>query len=86
MCVWQLKITTLETHKTDRTILFKGVKTLVFALMTLFLGPILLHVAFSNKDKPLYIPILIVGCLISSMAVFLIFKGIKTIMESMFKK
>ncbi|WP_445732087.1 DUF6095 family protein [Mariniflexile sp.] len=76
----------METDRTDRTILFKGVKILVFALMTLFLGPIFMHVAFSNKDKPLYIPILIVGCLISAMAVFLIFKGIKTIMDSMFKK
>lgn len=76
----------METDKTDKQMLVKGIKTLIFALMTLFLGPVFLHVAFSNKEKPLYIPILIVGCLISAMAVFLIFRGIKTIMNSMFKK
>jgi len=46
----------------------------------------MLSIAFSNKEKPLYIPILIIGCLISAMAVYLIFKGINTIMNSMFKK
>ncbi|HMQ45210.1 DUF6095 family protein [Mariniflexile maritimum] len=76
----------MKTDKTDKQMLVRGIKTLVFALMTLFMGPIFLHIAFSNKEKPLYIPILIVGCLISAMAVFLIFRGIKTIMDSMFKK
>ena len=76
----------MKTDKTDKQMLVRGIKTLVFALMTLFMGPIFLHIAFSNKEKPLYIPILIVGCLISAMAVFLIFRGIKTIMDSKFKK
>lgn len=76
----------METKKTDRTILFKGIKTLVFALLSLFMGPTLLHIALSNKEKPLYIPLLIIGCLISAFAVFLIFKGLKTILDSMFKK
>ena len=74
------------TNKTNRAMLFRGIKTLIFALLTLFLGPFFLHVAFSNKEKTLYIPILIVGCLISAMAVFLIFKGINTIMNSLFNK
>lgn len=71
---------------TDKTFLVKGIKTLVFALLSLFMGPILMSIAFSNPEKPLYIPILIVGCLISAFAVFLLFKGIKTIINSMFKK
>lgn len=83
---WQLKTTTLETSKTDKNILFKGIKTLIFAIISLFMGPILLSIAFSNKEKPLYIPILILGCLISTLAIFLMFKGIKTIMDSMFRK
>ncbi|MDP5157738.1 MAG: DUF6095 family protein [Flaviramulus sp.] len=76
----------METNKTDKTTLIKGIKTLVFALLSLFMGPILLSIAFNNPEKPLYIPILIVGCLISGFAIFLLFKGIKTIMNSMFKK
>ena len=76
----------METSKTDKNILTKGLKTLFFALLSLFTGPILISVAFSNKEKTLYLPILVVGCLISVVAIYLIFKGINTIMNSMFKK
>lgn len=76
----------MENNKTDKALLFKGIKTMIFALLSLFMGPILLTLALGNKEKPLYIPILIVGSLICAFAVFLIFKGIKIIMSSMFKK
>ena len=76
----------MEKNKTDKKILVRGIKTLVFSLLSLFMGPIFLSVAFNNKEKPLYIPILIVGCLISGFAIFLLFKGIKIITNSMFKK
>jgi O-antigen/teichoic acid export membrane protein len=72
--------------RTDKTLLFKGIKTLVFALMSLFMGPILLSFAFSKPDDKLYIPLLVIGCAICAMAVFMVFKGIKTIMSSMFGK
>ena len=73
-------------NKTDKTILYKGIKTLVFAAMSLFMGPILLSFAFSKPEASLYYPLLIVGCLICAFAVFLMFKGIKLIMSSMFNK
>jgi hypothetical protein len=76
----------METSRTDKKLLFKGVKTLIFALLSLFMGPTLLHVALSNPEKPLYMPILILGSLISAFAVFLIFKGLIIILNSMFKK
>lgn len=76
----------METSKTDKKILAKGVKTLCFALLSLFTAPILISLAFSNKEKALYIPILILGCSIAALAIFLLFKGINTIMDSMFKK
>ncbi|XCF05749.1 DUF6095 family protein [Tamlana crocina] len=72
-------------NKTDKVVLFKGIKILIFAVLSLFIGPILLTFAFSQPENSLYIPLLIVGCLICAMAVFLIFKGIKIIMSSMFK-
>ncbi len=75
----------MKNNKTDRTILIKGIKTLAFAVLSLFLGPIMLSKAFSDKENSLYIPTLIVGCLISAFAVILIFKGIKIIMSSMFE-
>jgi len=76
----------MEDNRTDKKILFKGLKTLAFALLSLFMGPILLSFAFSKQDDKLYIPLLVVGCAISAMAVIMLFKGIKTIMSSMFKK
>ena len=76
----------METNKTDKDILVKGLKTMGISLACMFLGPTLLHIAFSNKEKPLYIPILIVAILICGCAVYFAFKGIKTIMDSMFKK
>ncbi|MFV0566005.1 MAG: DUF6095 family protein [Flavobacteriaceae bacterium] len=76
----------METNKTDKTLLAKGLKSLLLALLCLFSGPTLLHVALSNKEKALYIPLLILACLICLTAIFLIFKGINTILNSMFKK
>ncbi len=75
----------MEDTKTDKKILFKGIKTMVFALLSLFMGPILLSFAFSKPEAPLYTPLLIIGCAICAMAVLLMFKGIRTIMSSMFK-
>lgn len=76
----------MEENRTDKQVLFKGIKTLVFALLSLFMGPILLSFAFSKPDDKLYYPLLIVGCTISAFAVFMLFRGIRTIMNSMFKK
>jgi hypothetical protein len=77
----------MEKNKgTDKKILFKGIKTMLFALLSLFMGPILLSFAFSKPDDKLYYPLLITGCAISAMAVIMLFKGIRTIMSSMFGK
>ncbi|WNH07563.1 DUF6095 family protein [Thalassobellus suaedae] len=76
----------METKKTDKILLFKGIKLLIFAALSLFMGPTLMTMALSDKENSLYIPLLIVACLICAMAVFLIFKGIKIIMSSMFDK
>ncbi|WP_233244073.1 DUF6095 family protein [Allotamlana fucoidanivorans] len=76
----------MQDNKTDKKLLFKGLKTLLFSLLSLFMGPILLSFAFSKPDEPLYLPLLIIGCAICAMAVFMMFKGIKIIMDSMFKK
>ncbi|MFD1614420.1 DUF6095 family protein [Gelatiniphilus marinus] len=75
----------METHKTNKNILVKGLKKMGVALGGMFLGPILLHIALSNKEKPLYIPILILGGTICALAVFFAFKGINTVLDSMFK-
>lgn len=75
----------MKTARTDREVLGKGLKYMGITLMLMFVGPFLMYVAFSNQEKPLYIPILIVSFLLCGGAIYMGFKGIKTIMDSMFK-
>ncbi|QFZ53599.1 hypothetical protein FEZ18_01635 [Oceanihabitans sp. IOP_32] len=76
----------METNRTNKNVLAKGLKIMVAALACMFLGPTLVHIALTNKEKPLYIPILIVAIIICVLAIFFTFKGINTILDSMFKK
>ena len=76
----------MEDNKTDRDILAKGLKTMGISLGCMFLGPTLVYVALTNQEKSLYIPILILAIIICCLAIFFAFKGINTIMDSMFKK
>ena len=76
----------METKRTDKNVLIKGVKKMAYSLFCMFTGPSLLYVAFSNQEKALYYPILILGAIICVLAIYFAFKGIMTIMDSMFKK
>ncbi|WP_396209813.1 DUF6095 family protein [Flavobacterium sp.] len=69
---------------TDKSILAKGVKYLAGALPLLFLGPVVITSAFKNENHPLYVYVLILGILIALAAMFLIFKGINTVLKSLF--
>lgn len=71
---------------TNKAILNKGLKFLSWALLAVFIGPTLVHFAFINKLQPLYPVILGVGVLICFVGIFLIFKGIITIINSMTDK
>lgn len=71
--------------KTDRTVLSKGLRIMGLTIFFMFVGPTILYVAFSNQEKPLYIPLLILGLLLCAAAIYFGFKGIQTIMNSMFK-
>ncbi|MCK6607615.1 MAG: DUF6095 family protein [Flavobacterium sp.] len=58
---------------TDKNILAKGIKYLSGALPLLFLGPVIINSAFK------------LGIIIALAAMFLIFKGITTLVKSMFE-
>ncbi len=75
----------METKHTNKSLLVEGLKTMGLTLALLILGPIVIHLAFSNQEKPLYIPILILGILICALAIYFGFKGINIIMDSIFK-
>ena len=75
-----------ENNRTDKTILTKGLKQMGICLLLMFAGPTLLHLSLDNKDKPLYIPLLIISILLCIMAITFLFMGINTILNSIFKK
>ena len=74
----------METPRTNKDLLVDGLKTMGITLFLAFLGPLILHAGFSNPDKPLYIPLVITGVLICGAAIYFGFKGIQTIMDSLF--
>lgn len=69
---------------TNRKLLLKGIQYLAGALPTVFIGPVIINSAFKNKESPLYPYILGLGIIICGLAMFLIFKGINTIVKSLF--
>jgi len=76
----------METHRTNKEVLYQGLKKMMLSLVMMFTGPTLFYIATTNKEKPLYIPLLILSLLLCAGAIFFAFKGIKTILDSMFKK
>lgn len=76
----------METKRTDKVILVKGIKKIAVAIAFMFIGPTVLYIAFSNQEKSLYIPLLILGMAVCIAAIFFAFKGLNTIMDSLFNK
>ncbi len=72
--------------RTDKDLLVKGLKRLGFTVILMFTAPIILWQAFKNDDKPLFWPVCIIGIVLAAYAVFMGFKGIKTIVDSVFGK
>lgn len=69
---------------TNKELLAKGVKYLFGALPLMFLGPSVIYNAFMNKDNNWHYLVLVIGCAICITAIFLAFKGIKTMTDSIF--
>ena len=76
----------MKENRTDKQLLVKGLQRMGISLVLMFVGPTIVYLALSNKGKPLYIPLLILGIIGCTGAVYFAFKGLNTIMDSMFKK
>ena len=70
----------------NKIILTKGLRILLGSLPTLFVGVFILNSSFKNQKHPLFIYVAILGVLVCGFSVYLMFKGINTIMKSMFEK
>lgn len=74
----------MEQRKTNKELLGKGVQRMAISLLCMFVGPVIIHSSFKNQDHDLYIPILILGLCVAGTAIFMGFKGIKTLMDAFF--
>ena len=74
----------MSQKHTDTKKLAKGIKYFVFTLPLLFLSPYLLTLSFLNKDNFTFYLFLIVGILIGILAIFLFFRALRTILDSIF--
>ena len=69
---------------TNKSLLMKGLKYLAGALPLSFLGPGILYSSFKNQEHFLFLPVLIFALIAMAAAIFLMFKGISTIMKALF--
>ena len=69
---------------TDFEILKKGLKYLAFALPLLFLCPILITLSGLNKETFMFYVFLFFGIIAGIGAIYLCFKGINTVVKSIF--
>jgi succinate-acetate transporter protein len=69
---------------TDKDLLLSGIKKMALALPLLFLSPYLLTLSFINKENFMFYLGLTLGILVGAAAIYLCFKGINTIIKSMF--
>ncbi len=72
--------------KTDKELLVKGLKSFGYTALALFVAPMVIYQAFKNTDKPLFIPVLIVGILLAGLAIYLGFRSVNIVMDAVFGK
>ena len=72
--------------KTDKELLIKSFKSFGYTACTMFIAPVILYQAFKNTDKPLFIPVLILGILLAILAVYLGFRSVNILLDALFGK
>ncbi|WP_299536334.1 DUF6095 family protein [Ulvibacterium sp.] len=72
--------------ETDKKMLVKGVKFLLYTVALMFTAPVVLFQAFKNQEHPWYWPVLITGLILAITAISMGFYSIKLIVDSLFNK
>ena len=72
--------------RTDKDLLVKGLKRLGITVILMFTAPLILWQAFKNEEHPLFWPVCILGVILAGYAIIMGFKGISTIVDSVFGK
>lgn len=76
----------METDRTNKDVLAKGLKLMGASLACMFAGPTLYYISQTKLKTPIDTIVLGIAIIICGLAIFLAFKGINTILDSMFKK
>jgi len=69
---------------TNRELLSKGITYLAGSVPLLFLGPVVIHNAFMNKQNIWHYLVLAVGIVLCVAAVYFAYKGLAVIVKSLF--
>jgi hypothetical protein len=69
---------------TNRVLLNKGIKYLLFALPLIFIGPSVIYNAFMNQENVWHYLVLAIGCAMCLGSMYLMFKGIQTMVKGLF--
>jgi hypothetical protein len=69
---------------TNRELLSKGITYLAGSLPLLFIGPVVIHNAFMNKQNGWHYLVLAVGIVLCIAAVYFAYKGLSVIVKSLF--
>jgi hypothetical protein len=69
----------------NKALLDKGIKFMLYALPLMFLGPSVMYNAFINKQNVWHWLVLAIGIVLSGLAVYFMFKGVKAITDAMFQ-
>ncbi|RNC89809.1 MAG: hypothetical protein ED555_10165 [Allomuricauda sp.] len=72
--------------KTNKDLLVKGMKSFAYTALVMFIAPVVLYQAFKNTDKPLFIPVLILGLILAGFAIYLGFRSVNIVMDAVFGK
>jgi ABC-type Fe3+ transport system permease subunit len=68
----------------NKELLDKGIKYMLYALPLMFLGPGVVYNAFINKQNVWHYLVLTIGIILCALAVYFMFKGIKTLTDALF--
>ena len=63
----------------------KGIKYMLYALPLMFIGPSVIYNAWINKQNVWHFLVLGIGIILSFLAVYFMFKGIKTLTDALFE-
>jgi len=76
----------MDENNTDKDLLSKGIKQMLLCVVLMFSGPTMLHFVLKNDNKSFFTILLIISIILCISAIILMFIGINTILNSMFKK